>query len=148
MAFVVLITWSAAVLAGLYMLAVWLIENDVTVGGAAASRLPAPVVFCHLALAVCGLVLWVTYLVVGLKGFAWAAIGVLGGIALLGFTMFARWIPVYREPETRATGQLSAAAHSGPAEGNFPVAVVAAHGMFAVTTLVLAILAALGGSVA
>src|SRR5215472_19166185 len=30
MAFVVLITWSAAVLAGLYMLAVWLIENDVT----------------------------------------------------------------------------------------------------------------------
>jgi len=148
MAFVVLITWSAAVLAGLYMLAVWLIENDVTSGGAAASRLPAPVVFGHLTLAVCGLVLWVTYLVVGVKGFAWAAIGVLGGIALLGFTMFARWIPVYREPETRATGQLSAAAHSGPAEGNFPVAVVAAHGVFAVTTLVLAILAALGSGVA
>ena len=148
MAFVVLITWSAAVLAGLYMLAVWLIENDVTAGGAAASRLPVPVVFGHLSLAVCGLVLWVTYLVVGEKAFAWAAIGVLGGIALLGFTMFARWIPVYREPETRATGQLAAAAHSGPAEGNFPVAVVAAHGVFAVTTLVLAILAALGSSVA
>jgi hypothetical protein len=148
MAFVVLITWSAAVLAGLYMLAVWLIENDVTAGGAAASRLPAPIVFGHLSLAVCGLVLWVTYLVVGLKGFAWAAIGVLGGIALLGFTMFARWIPVYREPETRGTGPLSVAAHSGPAEGNFPVAVVAAHGVFAVTTLVLAILAALGPRVA
>jgi hypothetical protein len=148
MAFVVLITWSAAVLAGLYMLAVWLIENDVSVGGAAASRLPAPVVFGHLTLAVCGLVLWVTYLVVGLKSFAWAAIGVLGGIALLGFTMFARWIPVYREPETRGTGPLAVAAHSGPAEGNFPVAVVAAHGLFAVTTLVLAILAALGSGVA
>jgi hypothetical protein len=148
MAFVVLITWSAAVLAGLYMLAVWLIENDVTVGGAASSRLPPTVVFGHLALAVCGLALWVTYLVLGLKGFAWSAIGVLGGIALLGFTMFARWIPVYREPETRATGQLSVAGHSGPAEGNFPVAVVAAHGVFAVTTLVLAILTALRSGVA
>src|SRR5207248_9700805 len=129
--------------AGLYMLAVWLIENDVTVGDVSASRLPVAVVFGHLTLAVCGLVLWVTYLVVGQKNYAWAAIGVLGGIALLGFTMFARWIPVYREPEARATGQLSAATHSGPAEGNFPVAVVAAHGLFAVATLVLAILAAL-----
>ena len=54
MAFVVLITWFAAVLAGLYMLAVRLIENDVTVSGVTASRLPVPVVFGHLTLAVCG----------------------------------------------------------------------------------------------
>ena len=100
MPFVVLITWSAAVLAGLYMLAVWLIENDVTVSGDTASRLPVQVVFGHLTLAVCGLGLWVTYLVLGQKTFAWAAIGALAGIALLGFTMFARWIPVYRQQDT------------------------------------------------
>ena len=149
MAFVVLITWFAAVLAGLYMLAVWLIENDITVSGATASRLPVPVVFGHLTLAVCGLGLWVTYLVLGQKPFAWAAIGALVGIALLGFTMFARWIPVYRQQDTPAApGQLSQSGSAGPAEGNLPVAVVAAHGMFAVTTLVLAILSALSSSAA
>ena len=40
MAFAALITWFAAVLLGLYMLAVWLIENDVTDRAAAPSRLP------------------------------------------------------------------------------------------------------------
>jgi hypothetical protein len=144
MGFAVLITWFAAVLAGLYMLAVWLIENDVTGRGVRASRLPVPVVLGHLLLAVTGLGLWVTYLVMQQKKFAWAAIGVLVGIALLGFTMFLRWIPVYREPGPTGRAQLSTGETAGPAEGNFPVAVVAAHGLFAVTTLVLAILAAIG----
>jgi hypothetical protein len=144
MGFIVLITWFAAVLAGLYMLAVWLIENDVSGRGVRPSRLPVPVVLCHLGLAVTGLGLWVTYLVMEQKKFAWAAIGVLVGIALLGFTMFARWIPVYRDPGPTGRVQLASGEAAGPAEGNFPVAVVAVHGLFAVTTLVLAVLAALG----
>jgi len=48
--FVVLITWFAAVLMGLFMLAVWLIENDVTGRDVARSRLPVPVVFAHMQL--------------------------------------------------------------------------------------------------
>jgi hypothetical protein len=40
--------------------------------------------------------------------------------------------------------QPSGAALAVPAEGNFPVVVVAVHGLLAVTTLVLALLAALG----
>ena len=138
MSFAVLITWAAAVLAGLYMLAVWLIENDVTGRTAAPSRLPVPVVLAHVALAVTGLALWVAYLVAGLENLAWASIGVLGGIALLGFTMFARWIPVYREP-VPAAGP-GGGRPAGPAESHFPVAVVAAHGLFAVSTLALALL--------
>jgi hypothetical protein len=144
MGFVVLVTWFAAVLAGLYMLAVWLIENDVTGRTAAPSRLPVPVVLGHVTLAATGLVLWVAYLVVHQDRLAWAAIGVLVGIALLGFTMFARWIPVYRDP-VPAAGLLGSTP-AGPAESNFPVAVVAAHGMFAVSTLVLAVLATVTGS--
>lgn len=143
MGFVVLITWFAAVLAGLYMLAVWLIENDVKGGTAAPSRLPVPVVLGHVGLAVTGLTLWVAYLVAHQERLAWASIGVLGGIALLGFTMFARWIPVYRDPAP-ATG-LPVGRSAAPAESNFPVAVVAAHGMLAVATLVLAILATVTG---
>ncbi|HTT51013.1 MAG TPA: hypothetical protein VMH35_06425 [Streptosporangiaceae bacterium] len=139
MSFAVLITWFAAVLAGLYMLAVWLIENDVTGRTAAPSRLPVPVVLGHVTLAVIGLVLWVAYLVAHQERLAWASIGMLCGIALLGFTMFARWVPVYREPVTAAGRPGSG--YPGPAESNFPVAVVAAHGMFAVSTLVLAVVA-------
>jgi hypothetical protein len=173
MAFTVLITWFTTILAGLYMLAVWLIENDVTSRGVRRSRLPVPVVFGHLLLALTGLVLWVIYLVLERKVFAWAAVGVLGGIALLGFTMFARWIPVHREmpnfvareakvPAAVPGGVFDGgsqdrpvpggeppaagvpAGESVPAEGNFPVVVVAAHGLLAVSTLVLAVIAALG----
>src|SRR5213078_313089 len=46
-----LISWLVTALFGLYLLAVWLIENDVTHRGAAASRLPAPVIVGHVLLA-------------------------------------------------------------------------------------------------
>jgi hypothetical protein len=82
---------------------------------------------------------------------------------VLGLTMFARWLPVYREPalpvapavpagpgwpaatalpaeETPPPGQLYAA----PAESHFPVAVIAAHGLLAGVTLVLVVLTTLG----
>jgi hypothetical protein len=117
-----LITWLAAVLMGLYMLTVWLIENDVTSGGAAHSRLPVPVIFGHLLLAATGLVFWVVYLIVDRMMFAWTAIGLLGAIALLGTTMFLRWIPVYRGPADPAgLTQPGGIPLAVPAEGNFPV---------------------------
>jgi hypothetical protein len=144
-AYAALITWFAAVLLGLFMLAVWLIENDVTDRVVAPSRLPVVIVFAHLSLAAAGLATWVTYLVVQRALFAWTAIGLLGAIAVLGATMFLRWIPVYRGP-ARQTGpaQPPGGTLAIPAEGNFPVAVVAAHGLLAVSTLVLALLAVLG----
>src|SRR5260370_16555557 len=89
-----LITWFAAMLAGLYMLAVWLIENDVT-SRATASRLPAPVIFTHLFLAAIGLTVWAAYLVLHRKVLAWAACAVLLGIAALGLTLVLLSIPVY-----------------------------------------------------
>lgn len=148
MGFATLITWFCAVLAGLYMLAVWLIENDVTSRGVAPSRLPVPVVFAHLTLAAAGLTLWVVFLVVQRRGFAWAAIGVLGAVAVLGLSMFARWIPVHRG--TTAPAAPDGAAPGGgalavPAEGNLPVVIVIAHGLLAVSTLVLALLTVMTG---
>jgi hypothetical protein len=144
LAYAALITWFAAVLLGLFMLAVWLIENDVTDRVVAPSRLPVVIIFAHLSLAAAGLVMWVVYLVLERRLFAWTAIGILGGIAALGATMFLRWIPVYRGPARQASpGQSPGVALAVPAERNFPVAIVAAHGLFAVSTLVLALLAAL-----
>ena len=66
--------------------------------------------------------------------------------ASLGITMAIRWIGVYRE--TRAL-KLRAAVDgvpvaAGPPERNFPLPVVIGHGVFAVTTLTIVLLIALG----
>jgi len=145
MEFAALITWFVAILAGLYMLAVWLIENDVT-SRATPSRLPAPVIFSHLFLAATGFTLWVGYLVMHRKTLAWAAVAVLLGIATLGLTMFLRWIPVYYGPPASPGPQASslAAVRDAPAEGHFPVILVYCHGLMAVATFILVLLTALG----
>jgi hypothetical protein len=140
--FAALITWFAAILAGLYMLAVWLIENDVSSGGT-PSRLPTPVIFSHLFLAAAGFAIWVAYLVLQRKTLAWAAVAVLLGLAALGLTMFLRWIPVYQGSDD-PVGAPGGAAYDVPAEGHFPVILVACHGLLAVTTLILVLLTALG----
>jgi hypothetical protein len=147
MGFATVITWFATVLMGLFMLAVWLIENDVTSHGVARSRLPVPIIFTHLGLAATGLSVWVAFLIFNRKSLAWTAVGILVAIALLGLTMFLRWIPVYRGPaRTASLPQAPGGLVAVPAEGNFPVVVVTAHGLLAVSTLVLALLTALGHS--
>jgi hypothetical protein len=156
--FATVIIWFSTVLIGLYMLAVWLIENDVTGHGVMPSRLPVPVIFGHLLLAATGLGVWVAYLVLDKMALAWTAIGILGAIAGLGATMFLRWIPVYRGPArtnqaqipggalpvAASPAQIPAGALAVPAEGNFPVTIVVTHGLLAVSTLVLALLTAFG----
>ena len=145
MRFIALLIWFITALWGLYMLAVWLIENDATRQETAASRLPLPVILSHVTLAVSGLVVWVLYLLIDREALAWAAVGILLGIATLGFTMFARWIPVYRTPVAASGPQDGMlAVQEIPAEGNFPLVIVLAHGTFAVSTLTLVVLTALG----
>ena len=156
MRFIALIAWFVTALAGLYMLAVWLIENDATNQRHSASRLPLPVIVGHMTLAVSGLVVWVVYLLLDRPALAWVALCILGGIAALGFTMFARWIPIYRttnavaEPARVPVGAVAPPApavevvQDGPPEGNFPLFIVLAHGTFAVSTVVLVLLSALG----
>ena len=155
MAYIALIAWFITALGGLYMLVVWLIENDATDQRHSASRLPLPVIVGHVTLALTGLAVWVAYLLLDRVALAWTALCILGAIALLGITMFARWIPVYRTADpvpqpalvTGGAAEPAPAAqvvHDTPPEGNFPLVVVVAHGTFAVSTVVLVLLTALG----
>jgi hypothetical protein len=50
-----LLSWLVTAFVGLYLLAVWLIENDVDRGGTAPSRLPGPVILAHVLLVLGGL---------------------------------------------------------------------------------------------
>ncbi|MET7968349.1 hypothetical protein [Micromonospora sp. NPDC005305] len=122
-----LVTWLITAAGGFVMLGTWISHGGHRPGS--GSRLAPGLVFGHVALAVIGLVLWIAHLAVDNDVLAWVAFGALLPVALLGFTMLARWIPARR---------------SGTAESRFPVPVVLGHGLFAAATLVLAGLAALG----
>ena len=95
----------------------------------------------HLLLAAAGLVVWIVYLASNTKGVAWAAFIILIPVALLGFTMLLRWLAGRRQPVPASVG--AAAASEAPAEQSFPVAIVVLHGLLAVTTVVLVLIAAL-----
>jgi hypothetical protein len=96
MADLALALWSATALAGLFLLAIWLIEYDPDFQYATASRLPVLVITGHVLFAVVGLLSWVTFLITGEEIYSWTSAGALAAIATLGFTMFIRWIGVYR----------------------------------------------------
>jgi hypothetical protein len=139
-----LLAWLVTAFGGLYLLAVWLIENDATQRGTARTRLPGPVIFGHVLLALTGLVVWVIYLLSDTKMLGWAALGVLALIATLGLTMFTRWIPVHRAFAMAETGPGGRSEFEFPAERNFPVSVVVGHGLLASTTVTLVLLTVLG----
>jgi hypothetical protein len=122
-----LITWLVTAVGGFVMLGVWISRGGHRPGS--GTRLAPGLVFSHFGLAVIGLVLWIVYLVAHRSVLAWVAFVLLLPVALLGFTMLARWIPARR---------------TGVAESRFPVPVVVGHGLFAATTLVLVLLTALG----
>ncbi|MFF7229217.1 hypothetical protein [Streptomyces sioyaensis] len=136
-----LITWVITALGGFYMLGTWLSRGGAKAGN---SRLPVPVLFGHFALAAVGLVVWISYVITDKDVLAWTAFGLLVPVALLGFTMLARWIPVHRARSAAAAAAAAAGQQSEPAEGYFPVPVVVGHGLFAVVTVVLVLLTALG----
>lgn len=142
-----LTTWLITAAVGLYLFAVWLIEHDGSKSGSTASRLRAPVVFSHVALAVVGLTVWAVYLYADKIRLAWAAFFILLPVALLGLVMLTRWIPVHRAANAGLDGAAPAKPApadviAGPPERNFPLPVVVVHGVFAVITVILVALAA------
>lgn len=125
MAIAALIAWLVTATGGAVLLGSWVAR-----GGHRPdrSRLGPGMVFGHFGLAAAGLVLWIVYLVVEETALAWAGFGLLLLVALLGFTMFARWLGSRR---------------TDAAESRFPVTLVLGHGLLGATTLVLVLLSAL-----
>ena len=123
-----LVAWGVTALGGFVLLGRWLQAGGQKPG---ASRLPAPVVFGHFLLAAAGLVVWIIYVVTDAEALAWVAVVLLVLIALLGFTLLARWLPAHRDATSGADRRLA-------------LPVVAGHGVLAVTTVVLVLLSALG----
>jgi hypothetical protein len=144
--------WGLTALAGMVLFGTWLANGGVRRGAGARGRhrrLPRTLVLGHVLLAVVGLLVWIAYLTWGRGMLIWAALGVIAVVAVLGLVMFGRWVPSYRGRARFGTGP--GAAHRAPSTGrwalpehHFPVAVVAAHGVLAVSTVALVVLTAVG----
>jgi hypothetical protein len=141
MAVAALVAWVVTALGGFVLLGKWIGSGGLRQQRDGTTRFPAGVVFGHFGLAAAGLVLWIAYLLLHRGALAWVAFVVLLPVALLGFTMVARWSAGRRRHATVGAG--GAATGAVPAEQTLPVPVVAAHGVLAVATVVLVLLAAL-----
>jgi hypothetical protein len=141
-----LITWILTALGGFYLLATWISKGGHR-NPPTSSRFPPALIFGHFALAALGLLVWIIYVAVDKTALAWIAFVLLVPVALLGFTMLARWLPTYRArtaPAGSRPGSTAPVAGDGVAERHFPVAAVAGHGVLAAVTIVLVLLTALG----
>jgi hypothetical protein len=134
-----LIAWVVTVAGGFVLLAIWLSRGGMQQGREPGSRIRPSLILGHFLLAATGLVIWIIYVASDSDALAWIAFAILAVVALLGWTMFAIWF------QRRQRGAVREAVDPGtPAEQRFPVPVVAAHGLLAVTTVVLVFLAAIG----
>jgi hypothetical protein len=134
---VALIVWLVTAGFGAFMARIWISHGGLP--GKGSSHLPAVRVFSHLGLAVAGLVIWIIYLVTDIDVLAWIAFAALVLAAVLGGLLFRRW---------RADGRtaMSGQGETGVdlAEQHIGRVPVVLHGILAVSTAVLVLLAALG----
>ncbi|GLY69025.1 hypothetical protein [Amycolatopsis taiwanensis] len=148
MSIAALIAWIIAAGGGFVLLGTWIAKGGIRTPR--TSHFPPAAIFGHFALAAAGLVVWIIYLIADSSMLAWIALGLLVLVALLGFTMFVRWIPSYQARRTVTAAAdaggpgAATAAETPPAEQHFPVVVIGAHGLLAVATVVLVLLSALG----
>jgi hypothetical protein len=129
-----LITWVVTAAFGFTMLVIWLRHGGMQ---QRSGKIPPWLILSHFSLAASGLVVWIIYLASDKDVLAWIAFATLVVVASLGWTMFLGWA---RRAPAGATGA-PPAVEAGP---RFPLPVVATHGLFAVTTVVLVFLTAIG----
>src|SRR3954462_13610138 len=135
-----LIAWLITAGGGFVLLSIWLKRGGMRQQQEAGNRIRPPLILSHFLLAAGGLVVWIIYLAADKDVLAWIAFAMLVVVALLGWTMSGMW---FRRRQARA-GAVDVASPGVPAEQPFPVAVVALHGVLAVTTVVLVLLTGLG----
>jgi hypothetical protein len=161
MSIAALITWIITAGFGFFMLIRWATRGGVRKVEGASTHLPPYRVFTHFGLAAAGLILWIIYLITDSTLLAWIAFADLIVIAILGLVMVTQWTKDGRAAMAAAaqsaTGGTAAggSATGGTATGgvdlaeqHIPRAPVVLHGIFAVSTVILVLLAALevGGS--
>jgi hypothetical protein len=147
MSIAALVTWIITAGVGFFMLIRWATRGGVRKVEGAETHLPPVRVFTHFGLAAAGLIVWIIYLVTGATLLAWIAVAALVIVATIGVVMVRQWAKDGRAAMAAATaGGAPSSGGGGPdlAEQHIPRPPVVLHGIFAVTTVVLVLLTALG----
>jgi hypothetical protein len=135
-----LLAWLATAASGGFVLARWLLAGGSPRRGTPAAAPPA-VILGHVGAGALGLVLWVSFMLSGAVPLAWTALAVLVPVAGLGMGVLLLGLPGPARPRTE-TGAVGARTAGG--RTRIPVLAVAAHGVFAVTALLLVLMATIG----
>ena len=149
-----LAAWLVTVGLGVSMMARWITRTRRHGAQPGHGRWPV-LNFSHFGLALTGLLAWISYLVTGVTGLAWAACGLLLPVAGLGMTLVflaparspVTFLPTaLAEPTAPAPATTAAEARpwdDPPPVRHLPALVVAAHITAASITILLAVLAAI-----
>ncbi len=146
MSIAALVTWIITAGFGFFMLIRWATRGGVRKVEGAETHLPPVRVFTHFGLAAAGLIVWIIYLVTDSTLLAWIAVADLVLVAIIGVVMVRQWAKDGRAAMAAATAGAAQSSGRGPdlAEQHIPRPPVVLHGIFAVSTLVLVLLTALG----
>ncbi len=147
---VALVSWLITVGLGSVMTVRWIARGGLRRGRAGHARVSPTMIVAHFGLAVTGLLAWIAYLVTGLTSVAWTASGLLLPVTGLGMAMLILSLPERSLEAIPAAQAIPADAAPGPVMDDPPPArhpptlIVVAHGVFAMATILFAILAAVG----
>ena len=146
MSIAALVTWLITAGFGFFMLIRWATRGGLRKVDGAGTHLPPVRVFTHFGLAAAGLIVWIIYLITGNTTLAWIAAADLVLVAIIGAVMARQWAKDGRAAMAAATAGAVRSDAGGVdlAEQHIPRPPVALHGLFAVSTLVLVLLTALG----
>lgn len=146
MSIAALITWVITAAFGFFMLVRWATRGGLRRVPGAETHLPPVRVFSHFGLAAAGLIVWIIYLVTNSTLLAWIAFADLVLVAIIGLVMVRQWAKDGRAAMAATTAGAVRSDASGVdlAEQHIPRPPVVLHGIFAVSTVILVLLAALG----
>ena len=164
MAIAAMIAWVVTASIGIYMLRTWVTRGGLRRQRATGAGVPPAVVFGHASAALTGLVIWLGFVNTGLDLLAWLGVTVVTGAIALGVCTVTLWTPypVAVPPAPAAVPPATSAADDGTITDEmiaslladpFPASrrprlklaglVPVAHGFAALTTFMLAVLAAI-----
>jgi hypothetical protein len=128
-----LVLWVVTAIGGFTMAGIWLANRGPTQHADGLSRISPTRLATHFGLAALGLVLWIGYVATDTHALGWIAFALLPVVGVVGFLMFMTWLAGRGAVLTKVT----------PAEQRIPPVIVAAHGVFAVATVVAVLVAVL-----
>jgi hypothetical protein len=146
-----LISWVLTAAIGGYMLRTWIARGGLRLQRATkkwageAAGVPPAVVFSHAGAALTGLAVWASYLAAGWHPLAWAGVALIAAAIALGICTVTLWTPypVRHDPLEEMIAGLPAGPPPGRrARPQLSPLIPAGHGLAALATFMLALLAA------